>query len=374
MTATRVNRSTERRRPWFSLPGTREPRPLPVEPRLLAWADGIRGLISSDRLRDDVVRFPGPRNRLHSPEAMLEAEDLALRRFEELGWETRRLPFSASNVAAKLDYGKYEEFVYPRLEGANLVAVREGQEDTAAVVLLAHLDTVRDTPGANDNTASVAALLELARVLSLCRFRHSVLFALPDMEEIGLTGARALAKELVAQRRVLGVLCLETLAYTAAEPNTQRLPPRIELLFPEQARRIRDRQWRGDFTLVLYNGPGTPLAASFAGGLSHIAGPDAVLQLRSPGDLPLTGALLKRFVPMVRNFSRSDHVPFWEARIPALMISDTANFRYPHYHLPTDTPEKLNYQRLAEVAAATAVVIAQAAGLISVQAAATGQK
>lgn len=114
------------------------------------------------------------------------------------------------------------------------------------------------------------------------------------------------------------------------------------------------------------------LAASFAGALSHFARPDAVLQLRSPGDLPFIGGLLRRRVPAVRHFARSDHVPFWEARIPALMITDTGNFRYPHYHQTTDTPEKLDYQRLAELAVAAAVVIARTARLINQEAGEVG--
>ena len=347
----------------FSLPGTREPRPMPVDPALLAWADSIRNQISADRLREDVMRFPGPRNRLHAPQAMLAAEDAVLGRLEEFGWPAQRRPFTFTGVAANLDYGKFEKTVYPRLDGANLVATREGQEDTAAVVILAHLDTVRDTPGANDNTASIAVLLELARVLSPYQFRHALLLALPDMEEVGLTGARALAAELVAQRRILGVICFDTVAYITQDPNTQRMPPRMELLFPGQVRRLQNRQWRGDFSLVAYNGPATRLAARFAGGLEHFAGPDTVVLLCSPGDLPLIGGLLTRRLPMVRNFGRSDHRPFWEAAVPALMVTDTANFRYSHYHQPTDTPEKLDYQRLADIAAATAVTIALTAGL-----------
>jgi hypothetical protein len=373
MGATRVKRLTEHWQPKFSVPGSREPHPLPVEPRLLAWAANIQGQIDPDRLRDDVTSLPGPRNRLHSPEAMLEAEDLVLSRFEQLGWAIQRLPFTLTDVQGGLDYGSFDKVVYPRLEGANLTAMREGEKSGAAIVLLAHLDTVRDTPGANDNTASVAALLEVARVLSGCRFRHSVIFALPDMEELGLIGARQLAAALLTQRRLLGVICFETMAYTAREPDTQHLPPGLEQLFPGQIQRVRDRRWRGDFTAVLYNGPGTRLAASYAGALSHFAGPEAVIQLRNPGDLPLIGWLLRRRVRAVRDFGRSDHFPFWEAHIPAVMITDTANFRYPHYHQPTDMPEKLDYERLGGLAAAAAVVVAQTAVLVSQAAGAVGQ-
>ncbi|HEY0607879.1 MAG TPA: M28 family peptidase, partial [Herpetosiphonaceae bacterium] len=73
---------------------------------------------------------------------------------------------------------------------------------------------------------------------------------------------------------------------------------------------------------------------------------------------------LQRWVPAVRNFARSDHLAFWEAGLPALMVTDTANFRYWHYHQPSDTPEKLDYQRLAAIVGATAAVLADVAGLI----------
>jgi Zn-dependent M28 family amino/carboxypeptidase len=129
-------------------------------------------------------------------------------------------------------------------------------------------------------------------------------------------------------------------------------------------RRIRQNQFKGNFTALIYNGAATRLAADLAAGLTHLAGEQAVLLLRDPNDLPLIGKLLGRGVPAVRNFARSDHVPFWNAGIPALMVTDTANFRYHHYHQTSDTPEKLDYNCLSIIGAATAAALARVAGLI----------
>jgi Zn-dependent M28 family amino/carboxypeptidase len=73
------------------------------------------------------------------------------------------------------------------------------------------------------------------------------------------------------------------------------------------------------------------------------------------------GPLLARTLPFVRDFARSDHVPFWEAGLPAVQITDTANFRNPHYHRPSDTPGTLDYDRLADVIAAAAIAVERVA-------------
>jgi Zn-dependent M28 family amino/carboxypeptidase len=209
----------------------------------------------------------------------------------------------------------------------------------------------------------VAALLELARVLAPHRFRRSLILAALDMEEIGLLGARALAPELVKELKLAGVIVFETMAYSSREPNSQIVPPGLGALYPGLMKRIRTRQAVGDWTAVIYRGPSTELARRFAEGLVHLAGRDACIALRDPADLPLVGGVLKRVVPAVHNFARSDHVPFWEAGVSAIQITDTANLRNPHYHRPTDTPETLDYQRLAAIVGATAVALHQVAGL-----------
>jgi Zn-dependent M28 family amino/carboxypeptidase len=81
-----------------------------------------------------------------------------------------------------------------------------------------------------------------------------------------------------------------------------------------------------------------------------------VLMLRDPLDLPVIGPALMA-VPVARNFSRSDHVRFWYAGLPAIQVTDTANFRNPHYHRSTDTPDTLDYETLARITAATALLV-----------------
>jgi Zn-dependent M28 family amino/carboxypeptidase len=90
--------------------------------------------------------------------------------------------------------------------------------------------------------------------------------------------------------------------------------------------------------------------------LATIAGPDAVVTVRDPVDLPV-GGLLARVAPWVGHFARSDHSEFWKLGVPAIQITDTANFRNPHYHGATDTPDTLDYRRIADIAASTAVAL-----------------
>ena len=345
--------------------GTGEPRIRPLAAEVRAWTDGLLREVRADRLRDDVQRLPAPRSRLHAPDAMAQAETMLLDEFGAAGWPAERQPFAFTRVLGCLDYGAYAPVVYPRLEGVNIIATKQGARPSAAIVVLAHYDTVRDSPGADDNTAGVAALLELARLLAPYRFRHTIVLAVTDLEEVGFVGARAFAGRLVRRHRLLGVINFEAMAYTTSTPHSQVIPPGMDLLYRGQVARVRGRQSAGDFTAVIYNGRAARLAAAFAAGLRHTGGPEAPVLLRDPNDLPLVGRVLPRLVPVVRNFARSDHVVFWKVGVPAIQVTDTANFRNPHYHRPSDTPETLDYGRLAAIVVATAAALAISAGLLS---------
>ena len=81
------------------------------------------------------------------------------------------------------------------------------------------------------------------------------------------------------------------------------------------------------------------------------------VRLLAPADVPRVGPLLARTVPLVRQFARSDHVAFWEHGVPAVQITDTANFRDHAYHQPTDTPDRLDYPRMAQTVLAVAATV-----------------
>jgi len=356
--------------------GTREPRLYPLSDSIRSWSDTIRKVIDSERIRADVVDLPAPRNRLYAPEAMLQADDMILERLTDAGWSAEKQPFAFDNIrglediSPSIGLGVKDPFkvytkVYKHLEGANIIATKKGiEEPHKAIVILGHHDTVRASPGANDNTASVAAILELARVLEPRKFRNAVILAMPDMEELWFIGAKALVKTLIESYELIGVINYETMGYTATEPGTQTVPPGLGLLYGGQIKRVRENEFRGDFTCILYNGIATTLASVTAAALNHQIGNQTTILFRAPNDLPFIGKILNKLVPAVRNFSHSDHVRFWEEGIAALHVTDTANFRYQHYHQPTDTPEKVDYNRVADIVAATATVVAETAGLV----------
>lgn len=338
--------------------------------QLADWLRERMRSVDPQRLRRELERFPAPRSRLHWPDAMKRADEILLKSFREAGWKSELREFEIENALGFLDYEE-DGFpigsrlkIYPRLNGANVVAVREGTVSRDALLIGAHHDTVRDSPGADDNTASVICLMELARLLSPFQFRRSVMLAAFDMEEINFFGSRILARQLLDERKVLGALVFETMAFTDRRPHSQKLPSGAGLLFPRQARRVRQRRHRGDWTLILHRAASRELARTFARGLSLTAGEQVPMLMRDPTDLPLIGRLLRRSFPVVRNFGRSDHRSFSERQVPALMVTDTAELRNPHYHLPSDTPEKLDYRRLADLVGAAAYTVAREAGLI----------
>jgi Zn-dependent M28 family amino/carboxypeptidase len=282
--------------------------------------------------------------------------------FQDFGWSVEKQPFRFDNATGALDYGDGVPVCFRKLEGVNIVATKLGKDTSGALVVLAHYDTRRDTPGADDNIASVAALLELARILSVETFQRTIILAATDLEEVLSFGARALVSRLKQDFHVLGAINFETMSFVDRRAHTQRPETSFGPMYRKQIHRMAAHDWAGDFTMIIYRGSSGKLAAAFAAGLEQTAGPDTHVLFRDPGNLPVMGGLLKRTLPFVRNFSRSDHVPFWDAKIPAIQVTDTANFRNPHYHNPTDLPETLDYNRLASIVGATACALRIAAG------------
>lgn len=324
------------------------------------WSEHIMQTIDIERLRSTVQRLSTPRNRLHAPAAMEQAEAFILQSFRESGWMAERHAFQVQQAAGITDYEPVKMITYPLLEGGNIIASKPGIDTTKAFLILSHFDTIRDSPGADDNTASVAALLELASTIAPYQFHYTILLAVTDMEELGYWGAKALITELMCTYQLLGVINYETMAYTSSQPNSQMVPAAMRLLYPKQTRQIIQHQRKGDFTVIIHDGNAKQLAVSFAQGLALTVGEPTPLLLCDPRDLPIVGRLL-RLLAVGRVFARSDHVPFWEAHIPAIMITDTANLRNPHYHKPSDTFDTLDYQRLAAIVGATSITLANVA-------------
>lgn len=225
----------------------------------------------------------------------------------------------------------------------NIEAVIEPANPSASrgtIVVGAHYDSFGDAPGANDNGTGTAAVLELARLLSDLRNRGDArvrlvlfvneeppYFRTPDM------GSYRYAR-LLAERRepVIGMMSLETLGCFSDEPDSQRYPPPLGLLYPS----------KGDFIAFV----ATPASRSLMQAL--------VGSFRSHTPFPTVGGVAPAVVPGI---DWSDHRSFEQFGYPAVMITDTALFRYPHYHRPTDTPDKVDTGKLARITHGIARVV-----------------
>jgi Zn-dependent M28 family amino/carboxypeptidase len=228
-------------------------------------------------------------------------------------------------------------------EFSNIVALPKGRLEHV-ILVAAHYDSVPMCPGADDNGSAVAAMLGCAAACSLWRPILPVAFVAFNREEDGLLGSRDFVRSYLpkAAFKVRCAHILEMVGYASSEAGSQRVPPGLPV-------KVNDV---GDFLGLLANGVST-------------AAMDFVL--RHAGayvpELPVTGLNVK--LGLEKHFpvlARSDHAPFWEEKIPAVMWTDTSEFRNHNYHRPTDTPNSLNYRFLKQVCQLlTACVIQQAA-------------
>jgi Zn-dependent M28 family amino/carboxypeptidase len=181
--------------------------------------------------------------------------------------------------------------------------------------------------------------MEIARRLSSPAFaaqtQRTVRFALFNVEEEGLDGSfehARLAELRAGEEQIVGVINLEMIGYFTDEPNSQRSPiPRIPGVFEPPT--------VGNTITLVAN----QASSAFARELNDL--------MRSGS--PLLKTFLVDFIPgngdAIPDTQRSDHAPFWMIGVPAVMVTDTSNFRNPHYHKPTDTIETLDLKRMTRV-------------------------
>lgn len=312
------------------------------------------------RLRHDVEHLADrPRSRIRAPEAMLRAEAHVTSELAVAGWWTERQPFDVRWRLGGTDRQTsralaFQLRLHRRLTGANLLAGLPGGDARPTVVVGAHLDTVADSPGADDNASGVAALLEVARLLGGLPRPPAVTLMVFDMEELGMIGSRVAARRLRHTGRVTGMICLESVGFFANEPGTQLMPGGFRAAFPQAAAAVRSAGQRGDFTLVAHRRSSEAAAALWRRAAEAAEPSLPAVTLRDPRPDGLRGALVGLGVPPLIQLDRTDHASFWNAGIPAMMLTSTANFRNRNYHRPTDTPDTIDYRRLAAVAVATA--------------------
>jgi len=211
-----------------------------------------------------------------------------------------------------------------------LTEVRGGARPDEIVVVGAHYDSVRGAPGANDNGSGVAAVLALAHAFRDWRPARTwrlVLFVNeePPFYRTDQMGSRVHAAGARRRgERIVAMYSLETIGWYSDAPGSQHYPFPFSWFYPD----------RGDFLAFVGNLPSR--------GLLHAT----VAAFRTHAQFPSDGLAAPAFIPGV---DWSDHGSFWAAGYPALMVTDTAPYRYPHYHMAQDTPDKVDYERLARV-------------------------
>lgn len=268
----------------------------------------------------------GERNVWH-PEALTAAALYIRNTLEDLGYEVGVQSFES------------EDLTVHNLE-VELLGVATAEE---IIVVGAHYDSVAGTPGANDNASGVAALLEIARLLADKPHARTLRLVAFANEEPPFFYSEAMGSRVYARRsrqrgeQIKAMLALETIGYYTDQEASQQYPFPFSFFYPDT----------GNFI-------------GFVGNLSSRRLVQRTLGIfRSSTAFPSEGLAAPGWMMGIH---WSDHWSFWQAGYPAIMITDTALFRYPHYHAATDTPEKQDYSSLARVTQGLEKVVAELAG------------
>jgi Zn-dependent M28 family amino/carboxypeptidase len=290
----------------------------------------------SDRLEDTVERLstefenrdPG------SPGTYRRAAKYLVKKLEEIGYAP-----VVNDIEVRQQH-------YP-----NIIVERRGSATPDEVVVVgAHYDTVRASPGADDNATGVAAVIELARVYRDVEPKRTVRFVLFANEEAGSFGlsdetmgsykyAEALKRR---EESVVMMFALEMLGYYTDEPGSQNYPSGIDVLYPD-----REFSNTGNFVAFV-----TKMSLQ-----TEIERIDSVFAEAS--QVPSEHLAGPESLPAI---SRSDHSSFWRHGFPGVMVTDTANFRNPNYHRASDTADTIDFDTFTEVVEGLVPVIEEWSG------------
>ena len=268
----------------------------------------------AQRLRAHVTAIASTPHNLGHPEALETAALYLEGELTGMGYAVARQPFDDGHTR--------------NLE----IVIEPANPQAPALVIGAHYDSAFAAPGANDNGSGTAALIELARSLADLRGKAAVRIRLvlfaneePPFFQTDRMGSLVYARRLKATGEpVSGMISLETIGWFSDKPGSQHYPFPLSLLYPNT----------GNFVAFV----GTTSSRSW---VRRVTG-----AFREAAPFPSVGGSAPAFV---QGIDWSDPWAFEQVGIPALMITDTAPFRYPHYHSTRDTLDKVDYERLARV-------------------------
>lgn len=234
----------------------------------------------------------------------------------------------------KLELSNFSPSLQSFDQGVNIVAEHPGSNPQAGVILLAaHYDTVPNSPGADDNASGVAVILEIARLLAKTNSPRTLKIVFFDQEEVGLLGSFSFTEKPDNLINLQAAIILDMVGYACHLPGCQTYPPGLTVTPLLEAAGIEFPD-RGEFLTVVGEVQHLPLLKVF-----QLV--DQSLR-KSAGFPPLVSIPIPLKGLATPDVLRSDHAPFWYQEIPAVLITDTANLRSPHYHQPSDTISNLD--------------------------------
>ncbi len=311
---------------WFmiGMPGKSYDGPLPEE------TAELQALSSELELYVTVLGSSFGARNVDRPDALQDTVVYLEETLQGFGYEVARQSFEVDGV-----------------ECHNLEVELKGTTRPEEIVVIgAHYDTAHDAPGANDNGSGVAATLALAREFADARPERTLRFVLfvneepPYFQTEDMGSLRYARRSRERGEEIVAMISLETIGYFDDAEGSQVYPVGVlGWVYPT----------RGDFV-------------AFVGDLgSRSLVRESIKVFREHAEIGSEGAALPQGIPGV---GWSDHWAFWQEGYPALMVTDTAPFRYPYYHTREDTPEKLDYRRMALVVQAMMPVVAELAGVL----------
>jgi hypothetical protein len=256
------------------------------------------------------------------------ASTIGRRSFDDVAATEKTLAYIEQQLAGAGYTTVREPFTVGDFTGVNLVATLAGASKPEEILIVgAHYDSFVNTPGADDNASGVAGTIEIARSLrneTPARTIRFVFFASEEPPHFKQPTMGSLNYAKAARARgdnVIAMLAIESIGYYSDQPNSQKFPAMLRDRYPTT----------GNYLALVTRTQDKAL------------GEQATAAFRAGSTLPVELAALPE---QIAGVTFSDHWSFWVSGYPALMATDTAMFRNPHYHQPTDTPDTLDYARL----------------------------
>lgn len=382
--------------------------------------------VDIEKLYSHILKIEGVKHAIDTPEKLNEVADYIKDEFRSYGIEAAEQKFTIEDF----------DFTFRNIEAVI------GEGDEPELLITSHYDTVPNAPGANDNGTGIAAMLEIARILSKEKLKMKIRFvsftleelnpanqlnARSKAQELGLTdethryqtyhtfkimkkysrlfykqiakghsrkeageiaintlekqltpeereyfesrvkyyqtsesqldwlgklmvigSKRWLEKALEEKKQIKGIINLETIGYTSKRKHAQRFPSFLFKLFPRY--KVNIRKGFGNFIAIVGSKNSKDIVRIFRKKCKEKNIQLPYVAIRPPLEF-------NTIVKLARDLLRSDHAPFWQVGIPSIMLTDTAEFRYPYYHTHADTIDKLDFDFMTKVCKATILTI-----------------